>query len=350
MFRLGVVVHDRQLSKGAYILWSLAEAIKKIDPSFSPQLIDYHEMVLNCRRSWPIYHMLYIFFFRGKGRRLIRLYEPIRVTKYIVRNFDAILASVTALEWRGIATLVKRGYPAILWDIDSPNIDYEKYQSIIADKNVLLFCYSQGGMKIWREYGIEPIILPLGADTSIFYPLGNCNESIDILFTGRFLKDRIKGYQTFLYPLIKRFKKSVVLVGAGWERIPAAREARVLPSLHYSMLNKLYNSAKICLNIHRDQSRKCYGAVNLRTFEILATRRLQIVDHVEGIESFFRKREELIVVENTSEIIEWVERILSDKKEAARIANSGYRRINSEHTIRHRAKSVINILHDFIQP
>ncbi|GBC71875.1 hypothetical protein HRbin02_01664 [Candidatus Calditenuaceae archaeon HR02] len=74
MFRLGVVVHDRQLSKGAYILWSLAEAIKEIDPSFSPQLIDYHEMVFHFQRSWPIYHMVYIFFFGGKGRRLMCLY------------------------------------------------------------------------------------------------------------------------------------------------------------------------------------------------------------------------------------------------------------------------------------
>lgn len=145
MYKLGVVVHDSQLSKGAYILWSLTEAIKRIDPLFSPQLVIYHEMVLHCRSSSPIYPMLYTFFFGGKGRRLMRLYEPIRAHKCIIRNCDAILASVTALEWRGISTLVKRGYPTILWDIDSPNIDYENYQSIVSNKNVLLLCYSQGG-------------------------------------------------------------------------------------------------------------------------------------------------------------------------------------------------------------
>ncbi|MEM2011675.1 MAG: glycosyltransferase [Nitrososphaerota archaeon] len=347
------MVHDIELSKGAYILWSLAKEIKRLDQSFSPHLIGYHEMVLHCQSTKTIYQkiypILYTFFFGGKGRRLVHLYEPIRATKYVARNFDAILASATALEWKGIATLVKRGYPTILWDIDSPNIDYGKYRSIVANKNVLLFCYSQGGVKIWREYGVEPIPLPLGADTSIFYPLGKSDATIDILFTGRFLKDRIQGYQTFLYPLIKRFKKSVVLAGSGWEKVHAAREAYVLPNSHYSRLNKLYNSAKVCLNIHRDQSRTCFGAINLRTFEILAARRLQIVDHVKGIDSFFINRQELIVVEDTSEIIEWVERVLYDQKEAARIANSGYRRINSEHTIRHRAKSVINILRDFMQ-
>lgn len=203
-------------------------------------------------------------------------------------------------------------------------------------------------MKIWREYGVEPIFLPLGADTSIFYPLGNCDETIDILFTGRFLKDRIKGYQTFLYPLIKKYKKSVVLVGTGWEKVPEAREALILTNLHYSRLNKLYNSARICLNIHRDSSRRCHGAINLRAFEILAARRLQIVDHVEGINSFFRNGQELIVVGDTAELIEAVERFLYNKDEATNIADYGHRRIRREHTIQHRAKYIINVLYDFM--
>jgi len=86
---------------------------------------------------------------------------------------------------------------------------------------------------------------------------------IDILFTGRYLKDREEGYRIHLYPLIRRFHRSVVIVGSGWAGNLNVKDAKIIPGITYALLNKLYNIAKVCINKHRDNSRRCHTALNL---------------------------------------------------------------------------------------
>ncbi len=57
---------------------------------------------------------------------------------------------------------------------------------------------------------------------------------IDILFTGRYLRDREVGYRTYLYPLIKRFRRSVVIIGSGWTANLNVKDAKIIPSVQYS--------------------------------------------------------------------------------------------------------------------
>ena len=102
--------------------------------------------------------------------------------------------------------------------------------------------------------------------------------------------------------------------------------------------------AKVCINIHRANSRKCHTALNLRTFEILGSGQILISDRVVGIDELFEVGKEIIVCENGDEFLDNVERYLFDDKARQRIAEAGYSKIIHAHTITHRAKLLQKII------
>ena len=154
--------------------------------------------------------------------------------------------------------------------------------------------------KTWSKFHL----FPLACDTNLLYPIRESKKMIDILFTGRYLRDREEGYKTYLYPLIKRFRRSVVIIGSGWAGNLNVKDAKIIPGITYALLNKLYNMAKVCINIHRDNSRRCHTALNLRTFEILGSSQILVSDRVVGIDELFEVGKEVIVCYNEDEFLE----------------------------------------------
>ena len=348
--KLAVIGPSLEFSKGSYILRSLGRCLE----SNRIQVFDlgYNDIVLNTTALYyynkELYSRLQPILYKNSFRRGIRLLrlliEKNHFVKYVMKNFDIILTSVTALELPGIIELTKRKFPIIFWDIDSPNISYSRYSSLIDSEKQLVLCYSKGGVKIWSEHGIESQLLPLACDTRLFYPRERCLKKIDILFTGRFLRDRIKGYKRYLYPLVEHFRSRVTIVGQGWAGNKYVCRATILYGVPYYILNKLYNMTKININIHRDGSRSCHSALNLRCFEVTGAGQLLLCDNVKGIEEFFENRREIIVSEGGREMIEYAEYFLYNEEERNEVAKAAYERVLKEHTIEHRALTLKKFL------
>lgn len=112
----------------------------------------------------------------------------------------------------------------------------------------------------------------------------------------------------------------------------------------YTLLNKLYNMAKVCINIHRNNSRRCHTALNLRTFEVLGSGQSLISDRVAGINELFEIGREVIVCDDENEFLDNVERYLLYDEERQRIAEAGYSKLMQSHTIMHRAKRLREII------
>ncbi|MCX7796200.1 MAG: glycosyltransferase [bacterium] len=348
--RLAVIGPTLEFGKGSYILKSLGKQLESTNLQVS--YLGYHDVILNTSRMYlkrkQLYYKVQPIIYKNSFRRGIRLLRTIieksYFVKYIVKNFDCVLASVTALEFLGVSKLAEKNFPIIFWDMDSPNIPYERYAKFIKDNHILL-CYSKGGQKIWSEHGIESYFLPLACDTNIFYPINNAKK-IEILFTGRYLRDRIHGYREYLYPLIEYFGRKVVIVGDGWKNNRYVSKATVLPGVPYQVLNKIYNMAKICRNIHRDETRNCHSAFNLRLFESMGAKQFTICDYILGIDEFFHLSRELIVCEDGKRLIEEVKFYLENEEDRNSIAQAGYEKILKEHTIRRRAQQVRKIIID----
>jgi spore maturation protein CgeB len=350
--KLAVLGLSLSFEKGGYILKSLAEALQSLDQDIEVYPIGYFDIVLGTGgvfwREPSLYRKLYpklYMFSHRKGVSILRLVsEKMLFAEYVMKNFDFALISVAALDKPGVVALVKRKFPVIFWDIDSPNLPYHKYSSILAEGNYLMLCYSKGGCKYWVEHGIDSLFLPLACATNLFHPIRGTRKTIDILFTGRYLKDREGGYKAFLYPLARRFRGSVTIVGSGWESNPQVKNAKVISSVPYNLLNKMYNMAKININIHRDNSRKCHTALNLRTFEVPGAGQVLMSDEVLGINEFFKPGHEIVIVRGEDELIDNIEKFLQSEEERMKIAEAGYKAVLEKHTILHRAKTLLKIL------
>lgn len=350
--RLGVLGPSLDFGKGSYILKSLAQGLSLLDNGVEVHSIGYNDVVLRLKdihSYFPaIYNVIFPRVYRLSFRRIFnnfRLFsEKHLFVKYVLKNFDCLLLSVTALSYPGVVGLAKHHFPMILWDIDSPNIPYAEYSQYLNNSRCLLLCYSKGGCELWIKYGVNAIFSPLACDTNVFYPIRESKKTINILFTGRYLKDREEGYRLYLYPLIRRFRGSVVIVGSGWSGNPNVKDAKIIPSIPYTLLNKFYNMAKVCINIHRDNSRRCHTALNLRTFETLGSGKILISDRVVGIDELFEVGKEVIACDNEDEFLDNVEKYLFDDEAGQRVAESGYSKIIHAHTIMHRAKQLQEIL------
>lgn len=103
-----------------------------------------------------------------------------------------------------------------------------------------------------------------------------------------------------------------------------------------------YNKYRAVLNKH--QSVNHISALNMRTFEVPATKALLINDYRDGIEKLFDIEKEILVYENIEELVELLERLKKAPKEFDLIAENGYKRVLSEHTYEHRMQEVLKYI------
>ena len=103
-------------------------------------------------------------------------------------------------------------------------------------------------------------------------------------------------------------------------------------------VNEIYNSSKICLNIHHSQSKE---GLNPRTFEILGAGGFELVDYKRTLEDFFELEKDIVCYRNEKELFEKVDYYLNDEKERRKIAERGYKKVKKNHTFKHRAEKIL---------
>lgn len=166
--RLAVLGPSLDFEKGSYILKSLALSLSSLDDSIEVYPIGYNDIVLRTERiksfSPAMYNVVFPRVYSLSFRRILRharlFSERYSFVKYILKNFDCLLLSVTALSYPGVVELAKHRFPMILWDIDSPNIPYAEYSRYLSNNRCLLLCYSKGGCELWTRHGVNSIFFP----------------------------------------------------------------------------------------------------------------------------------------------------------------------------------------------
>jgi spore maturation protein CgeB len=131
--------------------------------------------------------------------------------------------------------------------------------------------------------------------------------------------------------------------GPGWRRnLPADRTA--LRSAYRGWATpqqavKIYNASATCLNIHHQQTRD--GGLNFRTFELAACGAFQLVDYVPGLEDLFVPGAEIVCFHEVAELCQQVRYYLDHPAERASIAARGHQRLERDHTIHVRMKTIL---------
>ena len=104
---------------------------------------------------------------------------------------------------------------------------------------------------------------------------------------------------------------------------------------------EIFNTSKINLNIHYPHSRE---SVNLRTFDVLATKSFLLCDYFEELPNLFEIDKEIVCYKDVKELRKKIEYYLENEDERNKIIEAGYKRVLKEHTFYHRMKAILDTI------
>jgi len=236
--------------------------------------------------------------------------------------------------------------PKIFWVYDA----YERLSDKV--KQALPYydricTFEKDDIRHYEQLGIKACFLPLCADDSVYYPKAK-EKDIDVSFAGALTKERLALFRK-IRSRMPGIKMNIYGTYAGRYNI-AGRISRNMHAeqgvfmnrgLSPDAVNDLYARSKICINLHRAQSR--YGA-NIRLYELLAAGAFQITDSNPYIEDNFKGC--LETFHNSSELLQLLEYYLGREEERKIISDSGYQKAMKSELFIHRAGTLLKMLHE----
>jgi len=153
------------------------------------------------------------------------------------------------------------------------------------------YCYDRGDIEYYASQGKTALFLPQAADTSVYHPLDDVQKDIDILFVGDIYHSPRR--QRYISGIIEAFPdKKIKAVGIykPWYKNPLKTLLRERRDIYTNRnvapeaVNRLYNRARVVLNIHNEQQT---DGANPKVFEICASGAYQICDANPYIRSLF---------------------------------------------------------------
>jgi Uncharacterized protein conserved in bacteria len=187
--------------------------------------------------------------------------------------------------------------------------------------------------------------IAFGSDESIFYPLELKDKKYDITFLGN--ANSGFGREQYIDALVDYSKENnlnLFLAGAGWEKYGYPYQI----IKHGSETNHIYNSSKICINIHND--RQFAGIdkemdANNRLFDLAMAGCCQVSNGENMVSRYFSK-DEVITADAPNDWIKKIDYYLNNNEERERICIKARKRALEEHTWSKRADVFTKIIFD----
>jgi spore maturation protein CgeB len=160
-------------------------------------------------------------------------------------------------------------------------------------------------------------------------------NNLDVVFVGTYTRRRAR--------LIKALEKAGIKVkvyGPYWRYF--MRNNNVRDGIYGPEMVKVFNSAKIVLNIHVEDDLPY--KVNMRTFEATGCGSFLLTDYAYGMEKIFKVNEELAVYIDENELVKLVKYYLNSEDEREVIGKRSQTRAYREHTYRQRILVLLKLL------
>jgi len=260
------------------------------------------------------------------------------------REIDIVF---TTWPYPGLARAAQRsGSRFVVWDLDSPSTLCDEAWLDAFQSADLILTYSKGTVKILRQLGYGNVHwFPAFHDPAFFFPMDKVQKSNELVFVGDYFWQlrKTRGLQSIIEPLARKYREKLVIYGRGWPRVPYA-DCTVGEAIEWRQLNFLYNTSRICLNIHRDDQIRSELCLNPRTFDIMGAGGFMLCDYVEGTEDIFQIGGDFVVSKNEKDTLDLVERYLGNEEERNKIARSGHARVMRGHGVPTRGKQLVELL------
>ncbi|HEY8485632.1 MAG TPA: glycosyltransferase [Longimicrobiales bacterium] len=265
-----------------------------------------------------------------------------------VRGADLVMVGSYVPEGVAVGEWVTRTAQGVtaFYDIDTPvtleklERDDAEYLSPALVRRYRLYLSFTGGPVLRRiegEYG-SPLARPLycSVDPSLYRP-ESCEVEWDLGYMGTYSPDRQPALERMLLEPARRWRQGrFVVVGPQYpEGIPWPSNVQRVIHLSPREHRAFYNAQRFTLNVTRRRMVEAGWSPSVRLFEACACGTAVISDSWEGLETFFRPGEEILIAHDAEDVL----RYLHDFPEAERaaIGRRARARVLAEHTDAHRA-------------
>ena len=237
--------------------------------------------------------------------------------------------------------------PASLPNMQGFASGFRIYQGADLKEYTAFISNSSGGGALLKELGAENAhTLWYGADPEVFSPVPVPAQDIDVLFYGHGREYRSEWIDRMITAPSQAIADA--RFAARGKNLGDLGAARQLPYLSFSKLREYICRSKLNLCITRGAHASVYASSSSRPFELGALGACIVANPYLGIEEWFEPEKELIVVHSAEEAIERYQYLLGNDRERIAIGSAARQRVLKQHTFRHRAQELINIIESYI--
>lgn len=213
-------------------------------------------------------------------------------------------------------------------------------------KGKILFVYSVDSSKFsknqYNSLGITYHCLPFASEEEIFKPL-DVPKLYDVVFVANALSGT--GRYKYINQLMHKANEKnwrILLLGLNWEQYDFPLQLIA----HGDLLNIIYNSAKICINLSNDEEKLgeniCLDANN-RLFDLAMAGCFQISNAPQVVRKYFSENE-VIAIDNPTKWVDKIEYYLKHKDKRKKISKNARLKAIAEHTWNIRARTFIKAI------
>jgi glycosyltransferase involved in cell wall biosynthesis len=269
------------------------------------------------------------------------------------KDVEAVLMINLPLnQLKGFATQLRRNHAnisVILYDIDVPTslpsyggftfnhyvgADLSEYDSFIIP--------SEGSVHELMDLGATDVhIVHFGVDPDLYTPMP-VKQDIDVLFFGNGSRDRENNIRMMITDPSKLLKYKFVISGR-FLHTDVGNAVTTKP-FSFTEWRRHCSGSKINLNVVRETHAKVYGTSTSRPFELASMKCCIVSAPYRGLENWFVLGKEVLIASSSKECIELYQMLIDDDDLRIKIGEAARARVKKEHTSRHRAEQIINII------
>ncbi len=268
---------------------------------------------------------------------------------------DAVVVfTVPMAHFRGIPTALRERFdiPVVFYDGDVPmslpefggmDTGFNYYHGADPGEYDLLISNSEGGLDSLRALGARRAeVVFWGADPEFFAPQPVEKET-DVFFYGYGDKFR-REWMATLVGEPSRALPDVDFSLGGHDFRGDTGAARLVGDVPFPSFPRAISAARVNLCLTRRSHASVPASSSCRPFELAATGAAIVANPYDGIERWFEPGSELLVVNDADEAIAAYRSLLDDPAQAEEMGRRARERVLDEHTYRHRARRVLELL------
>jgi hypothetical protein len=268
---------------------------------------------------------------------------------------DAVIVfTVPMAHLRGIPAFLRErhGLPVVFYDGDAPmslpefggmDTGFNWYHDADPSEYDLVISNSEGAGQRLLELGARRVEAVFWAADPDFFAPQPVDKQFDVFFYGYGDKFRREWTAALIGEPSRRLPDSDFALG-GRDFRGDTGHAHEIGDVTFNAFSRAISAARINLCITRRSHATVYASSSCRPFELAASGAAIVSNPCEGIERWFEPGAELIVVHDADEAVAAYRRLLDDRAQAEELGRRARERVLDEHTYRHRARQVLDLL------